>query len=68
LLAQLMPGFKELLALSGVVDPPPPRRKRQRGRRDGAPKPPPAAGSPSTPSRPHRLDRPCPRGRSVVGR
>jgi hypothetical protein len=58
LLAQSMPGFKELLALSGIVDPPPPRRKRQRGRRDGAPKPPPAAGSPSTPSRPHRLDGP----------
>jgi hypothetical protein len=58
LLAQSMPGFKELLALSGIVDPPPPRRKRQRGRRDGAPKHPPAAGSPSTPSRPHRLDRP----------
>ena len=58
LLAQSMPGFKELLALSGVVDPPPPRRKRQRGRCDGAPKPSPAAGSPLTPSRPHRLDRP----------
>lgn len=36
----------------------PPRQKRQRGRRDGGPKPPPAAGSPLTPSRPHRPDRP----------
>jgi hypothetical protein len=35
LLAESMPGLKELLADSGVGDPVPPRRKRQRGRRDG---------------------------------
>jgi hypothetical protein len=44
--------------LGQFLDPVPPRQKRQRGRRDGAPKPPPAAVSPSTPSRPHRVDRP----------
>ena len=35
LLAESMPGLKELLADSGVVDPAPPRPKRQRRRRDG---------------------------------
>jgi hypothetical protein len=44
--------------LGQFLDLVPPRRKRQRGRRDGGPKPPPAAGSPLTPSRPHRPDRP----------
>ena len=35
LLAESMPGLKELLADSGVADPAPPRPKRQRRRRDG---------------------------------
>jgi hypothetical protein len=35
LLAESMPGLKEFLADSGVVDPAPPRPKRQRRRRDG---------------------------------
>jgi hypothetical protein len=35
LLAESMPGLKELLAGSDVVDAAPPRPKRQRGRRDG---------------------------------
>jgi hypothetical protein len=48
LLAESIPGLGQFLK------PVPPRRKRQRGRRDGGPKPPPVAGSPSTPSRPHR--------------
>jgi hypothetical protein len=35
LLEESIPGLKELLADSGVVDPAPPRPKRQRRRRDG---------------------------------
>jgi hypothetical protein len=43
LLAQSMPGFKELLALSGIVDPPPPRRNANAGAamaRPSIPRPP----------------------------